>query len=134
MASPSQAESAEAVLHGYLDARAAGEWNRACSYQARVVRRLLNRIDDRGTGTKGRGCAGFLAASTEELSDSELAELADADVSSVRVEGERGYVLYEDGAGAERALAIKLEAGKWRVLGISGPSLTDRAAARDGDS
>lgn len=114
----SETEQAEAALLGYLTARAAGEWSQACSYLAKSVRSLLGHIAVKSKRVKGKGCRGFIETSTEKLSPSERTDLTKVDVSSLRVEGERGYLLYKDAAGAEQATSMRSEGGRWKITSL----------------
>jgi hypothetical protein len=123
-ATGSQAKQAEATLHGYMDARVAGEWKEACTYLAKPIRRLFDRLGSKSKQVNGKGCAGFVETSTRKLTPSERAGLAKVDVTSVRVEGEQGYILYRDPSGAEYSMSLRREAGTWKLLGIGGTSLS----------
>lgn len=107
-----QAKAAEAVVRGYLSALAGGRWSKACSYLTRPASRL------RAFGAKaegrGEGCAAGLRAAVEKLPSSRRSHLAEADVSSVRLDSGRGYVLY-DSAGSAYAAAVRSEDGRWKV-------------------
>lgn len=125
-ATGAEAKQARSALQGYLDARVAGEWSKACSYLAKPIRTLFGRFDSKSQEsqeTKTKGCAGFVERSTRKLSPSERADLAKIKVTSVRVEDEQGYVLYKDAAGVERATSMKIEGGKWKVAGVTGTPL-----------
>ena len=60
---------------------------------------------------------------TTELSPSERAALAKVDVIAVRVEGDRGYVLYK-ASGTEYAMPTADEAGSWKLAAASGTPLS----------
>lgn len=119
-ASSPEAQQAEVALKGYLDARAVGEWKKACSYLARNVRRGLGQLAAKSKQVQGKDCAGLIEASTKSLSSSERADLGQVDVNAVRVEGEQGFVLYKDAADAEYAMPMKSERGQWKVAGVGG--------------
>ncbi|HET6570524.1 MAG TPA: hypothetical protein VFG58_03450 [Solirubrobacterales bacterium] len=112
-----QAKQVEAVVLGYLGALAGREWSKACSYLAKQVRQLRAAVA-RGQGAS-ESCADGVRALAEERSSSGgsggLADLAKAEVSSVRTEGERGYVFYEVPASGEYAAAVTRQGGHWRV-------------------
>jgi len=113
-----QIEQVEASLARYLSAQAAADWVEACSYLPRQKRAELSHIAAATVQIKGRGCAGLLATVTEELSPSERSELGNADVTAVRVEGDRGYAIYALPGGAQLATPVWLEGGEWKVAGI----------------
>jgi len=108
-ASGAEAQAPEAALHGYLDARANGEWAKACSFVSKELSDLYRRLD------KDRGCAAFVEKTTEGLSADERAALAEVDVESIRLEGDSGYVIYADAEGSQQAKPIEREGGAWKV-------------------
>jgi hypothetical protein len=129
-ATSSQAKQAEAALDGYMNARVAGEWNKACSYLAKPIRKLFDRIGKKskasgqGSQVTGKGCAGFVEESTRKLTPSERADLAKIDVTSVRVEDDRGYIIYKETGGDEASMSLSQEGGEWKLMGIAGTPLS----------
>ena len=121
-ATAAQARPAETALLGYLSARAASEWSRACSYLTQPIRHLLGKIAARPKQVQGEGCAGYLQTAAAKLSSAQRADLAKADVTSVRIEASRGYVLYKS-AGARQATALRREAGRWKLAATSATEL-----------
>lgn len=109
-ASGKQAKRAAATLQGYLGALEAGRWAKACSYLAKAVRQLRVAIA-RSKDLAAASCGAGMRAVTE-MSNRVRSK---AQVSSVRLQGGQGYVLYHDSAGAEYAAAVKREAGRWKV-------------------
>jgi hypothetical protein len=84
------------------------------------VRNLLEQLAANSRQGKGRGCEGFMEASAGKMSQSERADLAKVDVLSLRVEGQKGYLLYKDSAGTERAMSVQREGGDWKVASLVG--------------
>lgn len=118
-----EAETIEAPLHGYLDAIAARRWGRACSYLSASARRRKVRFAAVAQ-TDQRSCAAGLRSMAKTLSPSELAALADAQTSSIRATGDRGYVIYGvKTEGAKHAASMSREAGDWKVSGSAFPPL-----------
>lgn len=112
-----QAAQAEAAAQGYLTAASKGEWKRACSYLAKKVREARASLA-RARNLEREDCAAGLEVSAERLSPAERDGLDSAEVSGVRVEGKRGYVLYEDSSATERAMPIVTEGGSWKLLAL----------------
>jgi len=126
-ATSAQAKQAEATLRGYLSARVAGEWKKACTYLAKPIRRLFAQIGSKAAesnGVKSKGCAGFVERSTRKLPASERASLARVDVTSVRVEDDQGFVIYKNSGGTEYSMSLRLEGGRWKLLGVTGAQLS----------
>jgi len=117
-ASSSQTRQAEVALRGYLSARANEEWSKACSYLDRSKQRLLGRVAASSKQIEGKSCATFLASGFEALSSPERADLAKADVASVRVDGDWAYAIYSTPSNTEYATAMEIDAGEWKVAGI----------------
>jgi len=116
--SDSQAERGKAAVRGYLDARAEGEWQRACSYFDGPTRALLARIVPRLERGRVESCATFMELSTEALSGSQRAALGTAEFVSVRAKGSVGYVTYKDADGVEREMAMKVNGDDWIVAAV----------------
>jgi hypothetical protein len=108
-----EAEQLEADLHGYLDARAAGEWAKACKGLAKPSQKVLSRLAKRSKTIEGDGCAAAMQSITEQRSPSERGDLAEADVESVRREGSRAYVIYSGAKDAKYAMPATHEGGRW---------------------
>jgi hypothetical protein len=107
-ASGAEAKGPEAALQGYFDARANGEWSKACSYLAKNVQQVYRQLSK-------EGCAAFLQKMTGRLSKEERAALAEVEVESVRLEGDGGYVIYTDAEGSQRAKPVEREGGAWKL-------------------
>jgi len=108
-ASGAQAQGPEAALRGYLDARAKGDGETACSYMSEELRELYARLYKQG------GCAEFVERSTGRLSANERAALPEVEVETVRVEGDDGFVIYADAEGSQQAKPVEREGRAWKV-------------------
>jgi hypothetical protein len=118
-----EAKQAEAVVRSYLDARAAGKWSEACSYIAAPIRHVLAKVAASSKQAKGDSCAASVRSSTQKLTSAQRADLADPTFDTVRVEAGKGYVFYTGASGADRALRVSEEGGRWKVAALSGASL-----------
>lgn len=110
-ASGSAAKGPEAALQGYFDARANGEWSKACSYLSKDLREAYDRLSK-------EGCVAFVEKTAERLPAGEQAALAEIEVESVRLEGDSGYVIYTDSEGSQQAKPIEREGGEWKVSSL----------------
>lgn len=97
----------------YFEARLEGEWKKACAYLTDSSRRLLSRIASRSDQIDGKTCAPALASFTKRLSPSKRAALTEAEVQAVRLDGNRGYVIYGGGDDQRFATQIMLAEGRW---------------------
>jgi len=114
-ATGARAKQAEATLRAYLGAASKGQWAKACSYLAERVQKARAGVA-KSRGLENENCAAGLKESAEGLSTSERAGLEETDISAVRVNGRRGYVLYEDASGVPRAMSIVSEGGDWKLF------------------
>jgi hypothetical protein len=119
-ADSSEFDEAAAALHGFLDARAQEDWEAACSYLAAPVAKSLLQLGASAKELKGADCGELLAALSKGVPASTLAEAAQADVGSLRFDGEQAFVIYRGAQDAIYALTMKKEGGEWKVGGLSG--------------
>lgn len=117
-------DRAAVALHNFLDARAQGEWAAACEYLESGVAESLEQFASRSAQGEVSGCAAALERITNPAAAEELrAEAAKADVGSVRLEGERGFVLYRVD-GTVFAIPIANEGGAMKVAALAGVPLS----------
>lgn len=121
--SRSEFEEAAAVLHEYLDARAAGAWRVACQKLAPAAATELVRQLGPATGEAKAGCAQILAGLTAGLPPSALREAAVADVGALRAEGNRGFLLFRGARGQNYFFPMVREWGHWRAAAIAASPL-----------
>jgi hypothetical protein len=124
-ASDSEREEAAAALHGFLDARAAGEWSTACSYLAATVTKDLEVLFAKAKRAQGapKGCAAMLADLSQAVPRAVLLEAADVDVGSLRTSGSRGFILYHDAHHTDYEMPVVIEGGRWKVAAMQGSEL-----------
>jgi hypothetical protein len=120
-----ESERAEAavILHNFLDARAAEDWESACSFLAREVRESLEELAAQAPQAEEMSCAEVMAKLTNRAALPTLrTEAARADVGSLRIDGERAFILYRNG-GSVLAVPMANEDGSWKVAGLAGTPL-----------
>jgi hypothetical protein len=120
-ASGSEFGQAAAVVHLYLDARAAGAWKDACGALSASVTESLTQLTSQGASDAARTptCPQLLASLSVGLPRSALREAAKADVGAVRVEGDGGFVLFTGAEGTNYFIPIAKEGGTWKVAAIA---------------
>lgn len=119
----SEFEAAAAVLHDFLDARADGDWAAACRYMSKRTIESFNEMQS--NPGKKLGCAKILEVLINpDAKQLMKAEAAKADVGSLRVEGERGFLLYTTPGSGAQAIPMENEGGTWKVASIAGTPLT----------
>lgn len=112
------AEAATA-LHTYLDARAAGAWGAACgALAAGVVEPLAEQLEGSGGKT---ACTEVLAAFSSSFPSAVLREAAEANVAALRVEGDKGLLLFKGAQDEPFFIPMRREDGHWKVAAV-GPS------------
>jgi hypothetical protein len=107
---------AAGALKSYLAALLGRDWNKACSLLATPTKEDLERLWVKATGGNGgpacqKAVAGFLAG----LPQGQLRSLGDLHVLSMRIEGDRGFLIYDDAKGTVSESPMQREAGGWKV-------------------
>jgi hypothetical protein len=120
-ASDAQREAAASSLHAYLDSIAAHRWAAACSYMSLGLAAGLERFAQLSKEHPNlEGCPAILAALNGHTPQSALNAAAQADVASLRIEGDHGMVLYHGAGGQGYAMPMVREEGGWRVAAPAG--------------
>jgi hypothetical protein len=106
------------TVQGFLKARAAGDWARACSLMtASTKQNLVFFLSER---LKSRDCTKLLAELTATTPPKTLAKDERIQVTGVRVDGDRGFVLYSDANGTASDFPVTREGNAWKVGAIAG--------------
>lgn len=115
-------QAAEAV-HGFFDARVKGDWKTACSYLAADVSKSLEQLAGNSKKLADAGCPKTMEAISAGVPRSAFVEAAKADVGSLRVEGDRAFVVYRGAKNLVYAMPMKDEDGTWKVASLAGTPL-----------
>jgi len=115
-------EEAARVLHDFYVARAEEDWRTACASLSRGVVEQLEQLVSR-TKSGYKGCPSALATLTPSLPPAVQRETTAVDAGSLRVEGDRGFLIYR---GAEKTVyAINMaREGGWKVGALAGVPLS----------
>jgi len=119
----SELEEAATALHDFYVARVRGEWQRACSKLSQLVADQLQTLAS-GTKQSGKGCSAILARLTPSLPPSVQRESTVVDAGSLRVEGDRGFLIYRGAEGTVYAINMALEDDVWKVGALAGVPLS----------
>jgi hypothetical protein len=128
---------AAAVLQEYLDARAARNATKACSYIADQAKRELAQLAERAVQPQGKKkeekvevptCTDLIGKIVTATPKKDLRREADINVRSMRIEDGRAFLVYEDGEGAVAQIAMVDEDGEWRVAVLAGAALIPAGA------
>jgi len=114
------------VLQAYLEAGAGGEWARACTYLSAATKRELEELVARSPeseDSKPKGCVETMRTVGSLIRPPGDRGAADIRVLSLRVEGAQAYLVYRDGEGAQSAIAMDREGGRWLLGDLAGNAL-----------
>jgi hypothetical protein len=133
-AEDAERDAAAAALHNFLDARAQEAWESACSYLSAEVRESLESFaakaqeaaaqQGKAEQFDGTSCGSILGKVTNRAAMPELRrEAAQADVGSLREEGDRAFLIYTGLGGTVIAIPVTQESGSWKVAALGGTPL-----------
>ncbi len=118
-ADAAERDAAAAALHDFLDARAEGNWAAACDYLSKSTLESFEKLAAQTKEAGATGCEATLRELTNPSARRAMkAEAAEADVGSLRIEGERAFVIYT----AERtvfAMPVANQGGVWKVASLA---------------
>jgi hypothetical protein len=109
---------AASAVKAYLDAQVAGDWARACSYLLGEIREHLEALQEKAPNPQAGGCPKAMQAFIGSVPKGALRIIADLHVLSMRVAGNRGFLIYEDGEAAPTEIPLQREGGKWKVRAL----------------
>jgi len=117
-------EAAAVALHNFLDARAEGNWAAACGYMSKAVIESFEKLAAQAKQLDDTSCAGILEKLTNPGARAALkAEAQKADAGSLRVEGDRSFVIYTGLEGTIMAMSMDNEDGEWKVASLAATPL-----------
>jgi hypothetical protein len=123
-ADAAERDAAAVALHNFLDARAEGDWAAACEYVSSDVVESLEKLAAQAKQSEAQDCAGILEALTNPAAESVMkAEAEKADVGSLRIEGEKAFIIYTGVDGAFLAMPMTSDGGDWKVASLAGTPL-----------
>jgi len=123
-AGASERDEAAAALHNFLDARAEGNWAAACSYMSKSIVESFEKLASQAKEVQASDCAGIIEKLTNPAAKASMkAEAKQADVGSLRVEGDRSFIIYKGTEGTILAMPMADEDGDWKVASLAGTPL-----------
>lgn len=117
-ASDAEREEAATVLHAFLAAHADRDWATVCSYLSRRMQDQLEQLTSSSPELKGKGCSAAVDAILVGSTPAERAQLTEADVGSLRVEGDRAFILYRGSLGRNYSMLLEREDGAWKAAAL----------------
>jgi hypothetical protein len=121
-ASHSELTRAARVLHRYLTARAARDWELACDYLTTRQRNQLAQLAASSHLTS-KSCAGALSALSAKVSTATAHALTVVDAASLRSKGESAFLLYHGAGHTGYFIAMAREGGTWKVAALDPTAL-----------
>lgn len=120
-AAHSELAEAAKVLHTYLNARAANDWQVVCAQLAPSVKASLTKagIGPEAKSGGGPACAAILARLFPALSGAIAREASEAEVGAFRVKGSRGLLLFHGLRGVSFFIAMKREGDEWKLAALA---------------
>lgn len=124
-ADTSELDAAAAVLHDFLDARAAGDWAAACKYMSKRVIASFEEMSAQSNPSEDLSCAKVLELLINPAAKQSMkVEAAKADVRSLRIEGEHAFAIYTAVGNTALAMPMENEDGTWKVGSLAGTPLS----------
>ena len=118
-ASQEDFEAVAAALHGYLDAKAARDWELSCEYMSKEA---VESIAQFAPDPESADCPDLLQEFSSGTAPEILRRLAVADVGSVRIQGDQAHALYTGAKGFGFFMPMVFEDGLWKVRALA-PSI-----------
>jgi hypothetical protein len=113
-------EAAGMAVQAFLRARATGDWAKACSLMSASTQENLAAFGGVPVESESQPCPKLIERVASRIAPKTLAAGERTEVTDVRINGDRGFVLYRDTGGAESAFAIVREESAWKVGAING--------------
>jgi hypothetical protein len=124
-AGPEDRDAAATTVQRFLRAQADGDSATACSLMsASTLENLEVFVEGAASKSLKLPCTKLVEAVRSQIQAKTLAQVDRIQVTGVRIEGERGFVLYRDARGTESAFPVVREGSAWKVAAIAGRSLS----------
>jgi hypothetical protein len=118
-ASASEQAAAAGTVEEFLRARADGDAARECSLMSASAKSTLAQFGG-GLEERSQPCPKSVKAITSQIRPNAVEQPGPIQVIGMRVDGERGFVLYRDRSGDEFAFSVIREGAVWKAGGIAG--------------
>jgi hypothetical protein len=118
-ASPQDRAAAAGAVQGFLQARADDDPAKECSLMAASTKANLAGFGG-GLAENSQPCTALVESVQSRIKPKALPQGDRIKVTGVRVDGDRGFVIYRDTSGAKSAFAVVREGSTWKVGAIAG--------------
>lgn len=123
-AAPGDRDAAATTVQRFLRAQADGDSATACSLMGASTKENLQVfVEGAASESLKTPCTKLVEVLRSQIPAKTLAQGDRIQVSEVRIEGARGFVLYRDARGTESAFPVVREGSAWKVAAITGQSL-----------
>lgn len=123
--SEAELRQAAASLHGFLDARAQGNWAAACGYLSQgAIKGIVEEIS-KAAHKQDLSCPVVLSALSEGTPKASLRETAIANVGSIRIQGDHAFLIYRGAKGFVFGISIRREDGQWKLETLGGTPIAN---------
>jgi hypothetical protein len=122
-ASPGDSAAATRAVREFVRARADGDWAKACSVLAASVAQAIAEFASSSPQLKDADCPELVEAVTADTPTKTLMEAERIRVTGVRIEADRGALLYRDARGKESVFPLLREDSAWKAGALAGSSL-----------
>lgn len=117
-------EAAAAALHNFLDARAEGNWAAACEYMSKTMIESFEKLATAAKQIDDSSCGAIVEGLTNPAAKASMkAEAEQADIGSLRLEGDRSFLIYTAVGDTILAMPMANEGGAWKVASLAGTPL-----------
>jgi len=106
--------SIEGAFTGYLGALAEGDFQTACSHLATRVQRSLEQLVP-----KGKGCTAILPKLLLGSAAAIARQQAEGQIAKIRVEGDRGFVVFRAPGAKLYQMTMMREGGEWKTATLT---------------
>jgi cobalamin biosynthesis protein CobT len=121
----SEFDAAAEAFHNFLDARAEANWEAVCGYISETIVESLEKLAAKAKTIEDESCGGILAKLVNPAAKETMkTEAEEADVRSLRTDGDRAFLLYTDSDGSVFSMPMANEDGAWKVASIAGYPLS----------
>jgi len=123
-AGPGDRDAAATTVERFLRAQADGDSATACSLMSASTKQNLEVfVEGAASESLKLPCTKLVEALRSQIQAKTLAQGDRIQVTGVRIEDDRGFVLYRDARGTESAFPVVREGSAWKVAAIAGQSL-----------
>ena len=120
--SEEELEASGAAVKAFFVARADEDWPTACAQLAHSMLAKIEHLATTATGLEDKSCPSFLGNFTR-LTAKERRDSRVVDAGSLRVQGQRGFLIYYGAGKVVYAMPLNREGDAWKLASLSSDRL-----------